>query len=248
MSAEVVETPFGKFLIHPQDLIGQTTKAGTLWDGHCLAPIALEHGRIGKEGVTILDVGANIGTFSVWLARAGAWRVIAVEAHPEIMLMLKANLDLNKKFVLEHVIPLELAAYSHHCRLTQGRLDPLEGDGNIGAHYVVEGEYGVPVLGQPLDDYQHLFGQRVSLIKLDIEGSEYRALLGLRQTIERDHPVIVFEWFEDRTVLTYTPPGTYAEIVQFLADYGYTVHPWPTLPSNYLALPPRRDPPEASLV
>ncbi len=33
MTDEVVTTPFGKFLINPNDCVGTTLKAGTLWDG-----------------------------------------------------------------------------------------------------------------------------------------------------------------------------------------------------------------------
>jgi FkbM family methyltransferase len=235
-TAEVVQTPFGKFQIYPQDLIGSTTKAGTLWDGGLLQPLAREYGQLGESGRTIYDIGANIGTFSVWLAAHGAWRVIAVEAHPQVMLMLKANLDLNRDPCTSTVIPIEVAAYSHACQMRQGRPDPLPVDGNIGSHYVVEDPAG-PIRAEALDAYRWLTGRGVSLIKVDAEGCDLPALQGLRATIEGDQPAIIFEWLP--TALLYTLDHTWADVQAFFDGLGYVIHEWPALPSNYLACPQR---------
>jgi FkbM family methyltransferase len=229
MSHQVVDTPFGKFQIHPQDLIGRTTAAGNLWDGHCLIPVAQDYGELGTRGVTILDVGANIGTWTVWLAMKEAWRVVAIEAHREIYQMLLANLDLNKDVCRERVIPLWVAAWDKPCWMKQQRTDHLETDGNIGSHYVLEDPAGT-VHGQPLDAYAFLFGERVSLIKLDIEGAELPALRGLATTIAKDHPTILYEWFPE--TLRYQPEGSPQGLLE---SWGYTVRPWPTLPNNFLA-------------
>jgi FkbM family methyltransferase len=236
ITAEVVTTPFGKFQIYPRDIIGSTTKAGTLWDGGVLQPIAFEYAGFGEVGTTILDLGANIGTFSVWCARQGAWRVIAVEAHPGVMLMLKASLDLNAEIATSHVIPIEVAAYHKVCQMRQGRTDRLETDGNIGSHYVLEDPQG-PVRGVPIDAFRWLMGQRVSLIKVDVEGCDLRALQGLRLTITDDQPVIVFEWLP--TALLYPLDHVWADVEGFFAELGYQIHEWPNLPSNFLALPTR---------
>jgi len=227
-TAEVCETPFGKFLVYPQDLIGRTTKAGTLWDGHCLAPVALEHARLGEPGMTVLDIGANIGTFSVWLARHGAWRVVAVEPNPDAFRLLWANLDLNKDCCLAHVVPLEVAAWNEYASLSIVNPCPPEEDGNIGGHAVVLDTMG-PIRGVPLDSYQWLFGQRVSLIKIDVEGAEGPVLAGLEQTLHRDRPVLLVETTaiqQDRC-----PLRTVA------IRHGYRWHQWPTLPNNYLLFP-----------
>lgn len=233
MGAEVVATPFGKFQVWPQDLIGSTTKAGTLWDGGMLQPVAREYGHLGEPFTTILDVGANIGTFSVWLASRGAWRVVAVEPHPQIMLMLKANLDLNQATCGEVVIPLEIAAWSKETCVRQGRADPLPTDGNIGSHYVVETPAG-DIPAAPLDSYRWLYGDRVSLVKIDVEGSEWPVLQGLEQTLTRDHPAVVFECLPPEA--TYQKEGAkVSTIAHWFAGRRYQVWEWPSLPHNYLA-------------
>lgn len=229
MSDEVVLTPFGSFLIDPADIIGSTTKAGTLWDGPgFLQPIAKEFGELGTEGVTILDVGANIGTFSIWLAKHGAWRVIAVEPVPLTLRYLKANLDLNKTFCASRVVPLEIAAFNATVRMRADPIDP----GNLGGTALSIDPTGA-IQADRLDNWRHCFGARVSLIKVDAQGCDGKALLGLTDTIQRDRPAIVFEWeagLAQRHGLDLT------DVLSWLqGTLHYNVNPWPCYANNYLA-------------
>lgn len=229
MGDEIVTTHFGKFLVDPVDCIGSTTKAGTLWDGPgFLQPIALEYGRLGEVGTTILDVGANIGTFSVWLASRGAWRVIAVEPVPETLLYLKANLDLNQNVCAETVIPLEIAAYDRQTRMSAGNVDTH----NLGGTPVKELMPEGLIQADRLDHWAHCFGQRVSLIKIDAQGCDGRAILGLEETIAHHRPVIVFEW---EAGLAQAHDLTLDELKAWLATRHYSCDPWPCYANNYLA-------------
>jgi len=219
----VCETPFGKFQIQPGDGISDTTATGVLWDGAgFLQPIFREHYR---PGTTVIDIGANIGTFSIWAAHSGAWRVIAVEPIPQTMLMLKASLALNR-FCDDVVIPLEVAAWDKVTRLAIEKFDPL----NLGASAVGPVDIAgteIPVSwidARPLDEFRFLFGAQVSLIKCDAQGSDLKALLGLHKTIAQDHPVIVFEWEQDP-----------ADIKPIMLELGYAWRPWPTHPNNFIA-------------
>lgn len=230
MSDEVVQTPFGKFLVNPLDCVGMTTKAGRLWDGAgFLQPIALEYGQLGTQGVTILDVGANIGTFSVWLASRGAWRVVAVEPVAKTMQYLKANLDLNYATCGDVVVPLEIAAYNRPTRMGPVTFDL----NNLGATPLGETAEG-PIEADQLDNWQHCFGPKVSLIKIDAQGCDGPALLGLEETIERDQPAIVFEWEADLAV---AHELTLEEVLAWFRELHYTVRAWPCYPNNFLATP-----------
>jgi FkbM family methyltransferase len=231
MPDEVVSTPFGQFLIPKGDLIGETLRAGTLWDGPgFLQVIAREHGALGEPGATILDVGANLGAFPVWLARQGAWRVIAVEPVPETMRYLKANLDLNKAWCAGTVIPLEVAAYSHEAWLCWPPLDR----GNLGGTALSHsGDEVCRVSAEPLDKYQWLFGSRVSLIVVDAQGCDGAAILGLAATITRDHPAIAYEWEAD---LAPRHGHTLEAIQRQLLLWGYRTREWPSHLHNFVAV------------
>lgn len=231
MADEIVDTSFGRFLIDPADLIGSTTKAGTLWDGPgFLQPIAKEFARFGEEGTTILDVGANIGTFSVYCASKGAWRVVAVEPVPSTLQRLKANLDLNRERCAGVVIPVGVAAYDRTTRMALAApLDPH----NRGAAALVPTADG-DIFGVRLDSYRYVFGRRVSLIKIDAQGCDAAAIYGLVGTIERDRPGIVFEWEPELAEVHGTTLGL---LLAFLGACHYTVRPWPGYDDNYLAVP-----------
>lgn len=235
MGLEVCDTGWGKFQIEPLDCIGMTTKTGVLWDGPgFLQVIAAEHGlklecdwATGKVNRgTIIDIGANIGTFSIWCAHEGAERVVAVEPVPATMLMLKASLALNR-FCDSIVIPLEIAAWDRSGQMRIAAWDPA----NIGATALISSP--VPAIKcAPLDDFAHLFGSRVSLIKCDAQGSDLRALQGLAVTIDRDSPFIVFEWEAE---LAAVHGDTWGDCENFLAQVGYEWRAWPTHPGNFVA-------------
>lgn len=233
--AEVVQTPFGKFLLTPGDLIDETTRAGTLWDGPgFLQVIVKEHGRIGEWGETILDVGAHHGAFPVWLAGRRAWRIVAVEPVPATLARLKANLDLNQATCANAVIPIGIAAYSRADTLYVPALDP----GNTGGtalRVAAEQEIGLPTLvpAAPLDGYRLLFGDRVSLVVIDAQGCDGQAIYGLRETLRRDHPAVVFEWDDALAKGHHT---RLADVLGHLVGLGYETIAWPSQPNNFLAV------------
>lgn len=228
-----ISTSWGEFIGPDSDLIVSTLKANTLWDGQgFLQPLCREWARFGEVGTTVLDVGAHFGYFTCWLAAQGAWRVVAVEPMPETYRYLQMNLDLNKGVCAERVIPLKAAAYGR-CQLL--RPTPLA-PGNWGGRALRAAQPLDPdvIVGIPLDRYRFLFGERVSLIKIDAEGCDGQVLAGLMGTICKDKPVVIFEWDAEAAV-----PHQIAlsDAISTLKAYGYDVHEWPTHPNNYLALP-----------
>lgn len=143
------------------------------------------------NGGTIIDVGANIGIYTLEgsLAVGRTGRVISIEALPAHIAAFKENIKLNG---INNVSLIESAVGNSTGFVTLIR----PRGGNLGSFTVgsVEGEeaYRVP-LGR-IDDL--LKGQEINsidLIKMDIEGSEYRALLGAAQTLTKYRPTLLIE-------------------------------------------------------
>jgi FkbM family methyltransferase len=129
------------------------------------------------EGCVFVDVGANIGYFSVIAAEAvgDAGKVFAFEPEPENFALLQANLSLND---LEgRVVPVRAALSDTK---GQGRLY-LSRD-NLGDHQIYGTEEARDSIEVPLLDggrYLEAWLERIDLLKVDTQGSEYRVIAGL---------------------------------------------------------------------
>lgn len=134
---------------------------------------------------TVLDIGANIGSFAVLAAKAGAERVIALEPEPENLQRLHYHLHLNG---VADVVEVRAMAVSCNARDVL-----IEGEGG-GAHILessaLPGE-GVPsvTLADLIEEAGH-----VSMLKVDIEGGEWEAF----STVTAEHlgriDRIAMEW------------------------------------------------------
>jgi FkbM family methyltransferase len=134
------------------------------------------------EGGTFVDVGANIGYFTLFAAaRVGAaGRVVALEPHPQLAATLRQNVEMN---ALSTVRVMEVAAADAAGTAVLAGFS--EDGGNWGVSSIVHGSAeGVPsfeVRCARLDDLLDEAGIReVDLVKVDVEGAEPRVLAGMR--------------------------------------------------------------------
>jgi FkbM family methyltransferase len=133
--------------------------------------------RLLRPGDVFVDVGANVGYFSVLAASVvGAQgAVFAFEPDPDNYRLLRANAELNDQ---GHRITAVEAALSDAAGA--GRL--FLSAGNLGDHQVYAGDEqrsSVPIA--LLDGGDYLAGrlQRLDLLKVDTQGSEYQVMAGL---------------------------------------------------------------------
>jgi FkbM family methyltransferase len=139
-----------------------------------------------KPGDTILDVGANIGLFTIEGAKAigPSGNVIAIEAAPSHANSVRTSARLNKMSNVE-VVAVAVGDSDGVATLTLPR------DTNFGMFTLgnVEGDESFDVPVRRIDDI--VAGRKVDFIKMDIEGSEYRALVGAEQTLKSRPPILI---------------------------------------------------------
>ena len=136
------------------------------------------------QGDTVLDCGAHVGLFTRYALRRGAGRVISVEPDPINAWCLRENLA--EEIASGQVTLIEAGVWD-----TKTNLTLYQPEGKSGAKSFVwefkEGVSGVPVL--PIDDIvADLKLDTLDFVKMDIEGSERRALQGAKRTLQQFKP------------------------------------------------------------
>jgi FkbM family methyltransferase len=173
-----------------------------------------------RPGMTVLDIGAHQGLYSVLAARrvGSTGQVIAFEPSPRELRRLRVNLTLNRcrnvRVESVAVSDLEGTADLFVC------LHQETGCNSLCPPAVSEPTGRIPVRVTTLDRYLRQHGiSPVDVIKLDVEGAELSVLKGATQLLNAtSRPVIVCEIADARTV----PWGYHGrEIVEFLEAYDY---------------------------
>lgn len=145
--------------------------------------------RAVRPGDTVVDVGANIGYYTCYLARlvGPTGRVITFEPARDLFEILRDNVQFNgyghvqleNKAVTDHTGPLTL--YVEEGRPEDNRIFKDENDPAPRTEHTVEGVC--------LDDIPALREYPPAFIKMDIQGAEIFAIRGMRQVL-RDSPEV----------------------------------------------------------
>ncbi len=174
-----------------------------------------------KPGDAFLDLGANIGYFTLLASKlvGPTGTVIAVEPSIRALRKLTHHLWLNQ---CDNVLLLSCAAGDDWRRVSLG----LANESNIGGSALLTpGESNrriEPALLAPLDELLQSTELKLRLIKLDLEGFELSALRGCRRLIERFRPLIMCEVTE-KLLQKYGHSAN--ELILFFQELGYELHP-----------------------
>jgi FkbM family methyltransferase len=177
-----------------------------------------------KPGDMFVDVGANIGYFTLLAAQAvgDTGRVVAVEAHPGLAELLRRNTVINgvhpRVQVFPHAAWSEATKLRFHQRAHYSANSSVGSMGEAALSEFDDHEDVVEVEAVRLDDL--LAGvARVDLVKVDVEGAEVRAFTGMEQTLSANPDVtIMFEWSPAQLRLVGDQP---ADLVDILAGQGF---------------------------
>jgi FkbM family methyltransferase len=157
-----------------------------------------------RPGMTLYDIGANIGFFSLLAARlAGeSGKVISFEADPEIAARLREHVARNE---FPNIFVQEMAVWSESRPVPFARADaatsPDLGLGHVDLSAAHSGIVEVP--GVSLDDFVR-GAPAPDFIKCDAEGAEVEIFRGARKLLAEKRPIILCEMHseENRRALT----------------------------------------------
>lgn len=170
-----------------------------------------------KPGSTFLDVGANIGYFSLLASRlvGSTGKVVAVEPSQRAHRKLLANI---RHSATDNILVLSVGAGAEFStvRLT------LANQNNIGGSTILPEDRGLPsevIAVVPLQSLLVPLQIKPDLIKLDIEGFELFGLRGLEQCLISQPAVVC----EVTAQFLHRHQQSVQALLQFMRDRGYTL-------------------------
>ncbi len=202
-----------------------------------------------RSGMTVVDVGANYGLYSVYCAQlvGSGGHVYSFEPLRQSFHELVKNIGIND---VEGQVTVEQMGLSNKSGKVKLFVSPALGTGATSLRRRWTGaNYTETATLTTLDHYvtTHKI-PRVDVIKCDVEGAEMLVFSGAKEVLGHWHPVLLFEAIENHTKLF---NYEVADLLDFIASYGYTLYrivgerleraTVATQNGNYLALPQQKN-------
>lgn len=174
-----------QFRCYKDDFISSHLHKGEVWEPHMHR---LFEKYISPEDV-VLDIGANIGTHSVKMAKL-AKNLLAFEPLRQSYTLLKENLRLNGcTNAIAYEYALSDSAYTTEYKLVEGT--------NIGGSTLLDDHLAPTTESIDVITLDSLSLNQVDFIKMDVEGYEAKVIIGAVETIKRHKPSIVLECWDN---------------------------------------------------
>ncbi len=187
---------------------GMPGATGAVYFGlHEFADMALTL-QLLRPGDLFVDAGANVGSYTLLAASAGA-RCVSFEPLPATYQKLLANVGLNGWQSRVEAMNAGLGSVRGEMRFTVGE--------DTANHVANADDRGptTPVPVVTLDDT--LAGQRPTLIKIDVEGYETEVIRGAAKMLRERGPVALIVEINDAS---HRYGSTEAEFIQLMNDLG----------------------------
>jgi FkbM family methyltransferase len=178
-----------------------------------------------REGMVVVDIGANVGTYTLLALRAigASGKVISYEPTPRVFDILKNNVQINGFLETGRVDLRQKAASDGSQRRSRfftssnSLMNSLFGEDKSAAGRVEVIEVDTVALDQDLADLP-----RIDVVKIDAEGAEPRILRGMRRIIERSPEITLFIEFAPTHLIR-----AKVDMLDFLAEIraqGFQIH------------------------
>lgn len=170
-----------------------------------------------KPEDTVLDIGANIGYYTVLAGKAVGQkgRIIAFEPDRENNILLDKNITLNK---LTNVTVINKAV-SRSTATLEFNSAPNKAESGL-SQGKETGSYTVCAIA--LDDFLSSQNfKKINVIKIDIEGAEIGALEGGRKELSKMKDVTLFIEYNPASLKLYQKDPT--ELLAIISDFGFTI-------------------------
>ena len=149
------------------------------------------------RGGTFWDVGANIGLLSLFAAKVAGptGQVLAFEPAPQVLAALRANTEGDNVRILPYGIGNSNGVQSFAAQGPSSAGSFVEAVTALNQRF--HPEQPIEAVNVTMRTLDSVLGERISsdptLVKIDVEGFEYEALLGARSLLTSSRPTLLIE-------------------------------------------------------
>ena len=165
-----------------------------------------------------VDAGANDGGYTATLLEHG-FEVHSFEPVPEMFEKLKARVGHDKRATLNQCALGDRFSTQTGIQVLEAWTLGRPGDGGLSVSPDFKDAPGFKMTTMRLDDY--LGETPIGILKLDVDGHEFKVLKGAARTLRRDKPPILCEFGCYLSKLF--GPEAPRQMVEFIFDLGYKV-------------------------
>ena len=203
---------FNIYLNSKDPLIGQPISLGAVYEENVTNFLQ----KYLKQNITFLDIGANIGWYSLLTAQFlnDNCKIYAFEpfsANTKLLLASKLKNNFKSIKVIQAAAGNQFGTVAFGASGSNGQCKEV----GIEAESILVSDTVNMV------KIDNIVKEKVDLIKIDIEGAEYNALLGSINTIKNSLPIIFSEFTP--TALPSVCGITWDEYLNFIVNLGYQI-------------------------
>ena len=170
-----------------------------------------------KKEMVVVDIGANIGYYTLKLAKlvGEKGKVYAFEPAPDNFSLLIKNIKVNN---YENVFVVPKAVSNKTGKINLYLCVEHTGDHRIFDSH--DGRKSIEIETVALDDF-FSNNERIDFIKMDIQGAEYLALTGMKNLIQGNRKLIIISELSPSLLLKCDYSGE--EYLNKIIDYGFSI-------------------------
>jgi FkbM family methyltransferase len=143
-----------------------------------------------KEEMTVIDIGANLGIYTLHALKAGC-KVYSYEPTPFTYDLLNKNIKVNGYLESNRAVTYNYAVGDKEKIVKFSIYKGVCGQNHITDEEEADNTIEVPVVSI---DHQHE-GEKIDFIKIDIEGAEYDAFKGMKNIIQSNPDIMILMEF-----------------------------------------------------
>lgn len=187
-----------------------------------------------KKGDIFIDIGANVGLFSLIASKAvgSTGKVISFEPSPSTFKRLDQNIQLNNLSTIDHR-NIGLSDKTDELVFFVSKTGYDAWNSFARREDILEDSILVPVSTIDLE-LKEVDKSKIKLIKIDVEGWEKFVLFGGRDLFMNYNPIVMVEFSEENTFNAGYPVY---EIYDIMKDFGYE---WHTIKAGELIPAPKK--------